>query len=243
MLLSLVMYGSRARGDHRLSSDVDLLGITETGAITPEISFRGASFYTYPYANLFDGAKSGDLFILHLVEEGKCLHDTLNSFDNVKRNFQFKLSYEDEIETAQSILHYLLSNKKYSTRPKFRKRLIWAIRTILIARAAEARKPVFSAKMLEDFSGFSGLKRVIDKRNVIDVAEIFQAAEAIADNFGIDRIHCEWPAAREQQEDRLKKLGGIAASSIELASPIKFRFSKKKATTSSPPVLHLYGAG
>lgn len=241
MLLSLIMYGSRARGDHRLSSDVDLLGITETGSITPEISTRGASFYTYPYRNILEGALSGDLFTLHLVEEGKCLHDTLNSFENIKNSFEFRTTYENDIEIAQSVLHYLLLNKKYSKRAKFRKRLIWAIRTILIARSAEARNPAFSAKMLEDFSGYAGLKRIIDKRNVIDVSEIFGAAEAIADKFGLDRIHYSWPVNRKQQEAILTDLGGIAAATIELGSPVKLRFLKKGPSAPPSALSQLYG--
>ena len=50
MLLSVILFGSRARGDHRSTSDVDLLGISDEGPIKTEISSCGVSFYQYPLA-------------------------------------------------------------------------------------------------------------------------------------------------------------------------------------------------
>lgn len=240
MLLTLIMYGSRARGDHRHSSDVDLLGITESGRIDPETSVRGASFYTYPSLAMLNNARSGDLFTLHLIEEGLCLHDTLNFFSTMKNEFLYKTSYNEEIETAQSVLHYLSSNRKYCDREKYRKRMIWAIRTILIARSAERRSPIFSSSKLEDFSGQDGLKILIDKRKVVDPIDMINAADSIAEKFGLPHVNRDWPADRSLQEAKLRQLGGIAEDSIGLASAIKLKFIKKKVTKIPLPAFSAY---
>lgn len=226
MLLSLILYGSRARGDHRLSSDVDLLGIVETGKIESEVAIRGASFYAYPSHKILSNSINGDLFVLHLISEGKVLHDTVDFFGKVKDSFKYKITYETDVVIAHSVLSYLMSRKNLSSRKAFRKRLIWAIRTILIARSAEAQKPVFSSRDLADFSGFSRLKDVIDKRNVIDAKLLFSAAEFVADEFGSDDVNINWPADRELQDKSLLELGGIAASTVEIIRPKLFRVKR-----------------
>lgn len=107
MLLSLILYGSRARGDHRQRSDVDLLGVVESQSIHREVTSRGASFYHYPSHTLLAKAKAGDLFVLHLVEEGKVLHDTLNFFEQVRQSFRYKTSYSHVIMEAQAVILFI----------------------------------------------------------------------------------------------------------------------------------------
>lgn len=233
MLLSLILYGSRARGDHRLTSDVDLLGVTESGVINSEVAVRGASFYAYPSKKLIINAEHGDLFVSHLVNEGKILHDTLDFFNSVKSAFVYKDSYHEEIEIAHAVLYYLLGKSVLVSRKAVRKRLIWAIRTILISRAAERGKAVFSASDLADFAGYAKLKDIIDKRNVIDAKILFSAAEHVADEFGLESIHINFPAEKKSQEQFLLNLGGIAASTVELTKPFRF---KSKARRSEPNV-------
>ena len=134
MLLSVILFGSRARGDHRSTSDVDLLGISDEGPIKTEISSCGVSFYQYPLATLRAKALAGDLFVLHLTSEGKQLHDTAEIFSRICESFCYKASYENEIREASIVNWFILERPNLLLSYAMRKRLVWGLRTILIAR-------------------------------------------------------------------------------------------------------------
>lgn len=184
MLLSLVLFGSRARGDSRVTSDVDLLGVIEGSRIHEETAINGASFYQYPLSTLYKMASSGDLFMLHLVKEAKILHDTASIFKEVCRKFEYKSSYSEEIFAASALMMYIISFVKFEEDYNLRKRLIWCVRTILIARSAERRAPVFSSKDLEDFSSIKKLKRVIDNRDRVDAVVLKNICWEVYINYG-----------------------------------------------------------
>ncbi|MCW1431578.1 nucleotidyltransferase domain-containing protein [Novosphingobium sp. JCM 18896] len=223
MLLSLILYGSRARGDHQLRSDVDLLGVVEGGMIHKEVSKRGASFYHYPAPTLLDKSRSGDLFLLHLVSEGKVLHDTMNFFERVKDEFTFRVSYEEEVREAHLILRFVQSRPSLLQRKKGRKRLIWGMRTILIARCAEQGQARFSSSALEEKSGYNGLKALIDGRNTADIDALLKASDFIVTKFGNPQIDKEWPSELKAQRDLLRLSGGIAKNTTELGALFRFR--------------------
>jgi len=68
-IISLVVFGSYARGDDDTFSDLDLLGIVRDDKkfSTP---FRDINLSIYSLGQLRDLMKAGDLFALHLKEEG-----------------------------------------------------------------------------------------------------------------------------------------------------------------------------
>ena len=78
MAVSILLYGSRARGDAHDKSDVDLLGIKTDGSITFRKEQKGVTLHEYPFSYLEEKAKSGDLFLLHIVSEALPLSDDLN---------------------------------------------------------------------------------------------------------------------------------------------------------------------
>jgi predicted nucleotidyltransferase len=218
MLVSLILYGSRARGDHRLRSDVDLLGVVEGGAIHKEIVARGASFYHYPAPTLLEKSKSGDLFLLHLVKEGKVLHDTLGFFEEVRDSFEFSDSYDDIIRAADAIARFIENRPTLLQSKKVRKRYIWALRTILIARCAEQRRACFSAAALANFSGDPKLKGIIDLRNTASPEEMISAGQRVVAGFGSPDVEAAWSSDTASQRAYMKKLGGIAESTLNLVS-------------------------
>lgn len=214
MLLSLVLYGSRARGDHRIRSDVDLLGVIEGRLIEKEISARGASFYSYPAKTLLEKSKSGDLFVLHLVQEGKVLHDTVGFFESVQESFRYKKSYHKEITQAQAVIKFFESRPSLLNKAPARKRLVWGIRTLIVARSAEQQKPIFSSRQLERFSNIEGLKELIDNRNTADVRSLIDASSRASSEFGLSTFDKVWPESKLRQKGFLRRLGGVAEDTL-----------------------------
>lgn len=222
MLLSLVLFGSRARGDHRLSSDVDLLGVVEGGQIMDEVASRGASFYRYPVATLMEKAKGGDLFVLHLVKEGKVLHDTAGIFENIANSFVYKKSYASEIREASAVAWLITLRPNVLGLRKNRKRLVWAIRTMLIAHAAQQGSAVFSSAALSDYAGMPELKVAIDRRFTVNSGNLISIAEAVANSFGVSQVDLAWPINKRDQLELVASAGSIGKATVDsLAKPRK----------------------
>ena len=216
MLLSLVLYGSRARGDHRHASDVDLLGIVEGGPIRRQTAERGVNLHLYPLGSLIKKAQQGDLFVLHLVTEGRVLHDTALAFAQAKEAFAYREGYRHEVRNATAVVRYLLSNREALEKKRARARLIWGIRTMLVASAAERREPVFSSASLEKFAGLVGLKNVIDKKCTVALALLGDTAEAVLGSFGDQGLLAEWPKDERVQAEILESLSAIARDTTEM---------------------------
>lgn len=215
MLLSLVLFGSRARGDYRDSSDVDLLGVVENSRIREEVLLNGASLYHYPIKYLINQAISGDLFLLHLVSEGKILHDTADTFKHTCDKFQFKESYISEITQGSMIIWFLRKKPYLISDLYYKKRLIWAMRTILIARGAEDRNAIFSSNDLENFSQIQNLKNIIDQRDIVKNAELLRFAIVVARKFGMSTESLEWSNSLQAQSKAMMKAGGVAKSTVQ----------------------------
>jgi hypothetical protein len=219
MIASLILYGSRARGDYRPKSDVDLLALTENGPIRNELVAGGVSLYHYPYSLLLSRAESGNLFALHLVKEGKILHDSFGAFRSVCDAFGYKDSYTEEITEAYLVIRFIFARRELLGRKDVRKRLIWAVRTILIARSAEDRTPFFSSEQLARYAKISELKDVIDNRNQNDVERLHLLARKVAKRFAEETVLIDWPSDKAGQRALMKERGGIAADTLRFVQP------------------------
>lgn len=216
MILSLILFGSRARGDHRSSSDVDLLAIVDTGKIRQEVSHNGISLFHYPISYLREKSENGDLFLLHITKEGKILHDTAKVFQSICERFNFKISYQPEIVDGSAIIWFLLENRYLLLNNLFRKKLIWAIRTILIAKSAEKRDAIFSSAALAVFSHNEQVKNVIDNLYEVDTSCLIKVSRYVVKKFGASKEEIGWPSEKSQQKARLRNLGGVPKSTIEI---------------------------
>lgn len=224
MLLSVVLYGSRARGDHRSTSDVDLLGLIESGPLRREISAGGTSLYHYPAGLLSKQSKDGSLFALHLASEGKILHDTVGVFSEITRNFRYKVSYDSEVDDACLIVHFFNERVSLLRKKSARKRLVWAIRTILIARAAEIQQPRFSSSSLAAFSKIPELKNAIDNRSSDETELLIKVANRVVNRYGND---VDWPKLdRKGQRNLMISKGGIVKDTVSFAVPAGIKLIK-----------------
>ena len=76
-----LLFGSLARNDHSEGSDTDLLMINLDDE-TRHISIGKLSLFLYPWNQLEQNARDGDLFICHLVREAKPIIDPHNYLHN-----------------------------------------------------------------------------------------------------------------------------------------------------------------
>ncbi|PMS19151.1 nucleotidyltransferase domain-containing protein [Trinickia dabaoshanensis] len=164
-ILALALYGSRARDDQQPDSDVDLFAVTDDAEYRMVVQ-ANINMACYPRDLAIQRANSGDLFILHIALESRPLFDSSGEFDFIRESFNYKNSYEQEIDLASDLAWFLLKNaEKFRDYIFFNRRVAWCVRTILIARSAELRRPVFSAKQLGEFSGSSEAFLLISAKN------------------------------------------------------------------------------
>lgn len=146
-IAATLLFGSLARADHSAGSDTDLLMINLEDE-KRHVSVGSLSLFIYPWRQLEEDARSGDLFICHLVEEAKPLVDPDRYLPRLQRAFQFRPSYQDDIERASDLGWYLVRFGGILNSALLAKRALWCIRTVLIARSAERRAPVFAPRQL-----------------------------------------------------------------------------------------------
>lgn len=144
-----LLFGSLARGDHSEGSDTDLLMINLDDE-TRHVSIGRLSLFLYPWHQLKQAARDGDLFVCHLVREARPLIDPDSYLAKLRDAFEFRSTYHDEITRATDLGWYLVGFGSELNSHLLVKRALWCIRTILIARSAEQRNPVFSPQQLAE---------------------------------------------------------------------------------------------
>lgn len=100
---ALVLFGSYSRGDFDISSDIDVLEVTKEKE--KPYSKAKINFSTYSLDQLKSMASEGNLFVLHIILEGKVVVGDFNILEILKDNFQKPKSYngfrEEIIFTAK----------------------------------------------------------------------------------------------------------------------------------------------
>ena len=149
---AMALFGSRARGDHSQDSDMDILMVTSE--LRPKhVSASHMSFSFYPVKYLEKKAREGDLFVCHLIKEAKVFFDEKDIFEKIRKKFRLRDSYDAEVTKASALGWFIVRHgKSFENINTANRRIAWCVRTILIARTAEARKPIFAAKALAKFA-------------------------------------------------------------------------------------------
>ena len=144
---AILLFGSRARQDNSRGSDTDLLLISPPG--TPRHKSIGhLSMFFYPWQKLMDDACDGDLFVCHIVREAKPMFDPLGQLDKLRSKFRLRSSYAREIAHARDLGWFLDRYAGELNSDVVVRRMVWCVRTILIARLAERGTPVFAPTAL-----------------------------------------------------------------------------------------------
>ncbi|RVU14173.1 hypothetical protein [Methylobacterium oryzihabitans] len=132
---------------------------------TRHVSVGQLSIFIYPWRQLEEDAQSGDLFTCHLVQEAKPLVDPDGYLPRLQSAFQFRSSYQDDIERAFDLGWYLVRFGDELTSALLAKRALWCIRTVLIARSAERRVPVFAPRQLAQQTPSKPARELLNARH------------------------------------------------------------------------------
>jgi predicted nucleotidyltransferase len=147
-ILAMSLYGSRARGDETAHSDTDLMLIT-TDDVAGHVVEGNLSISSYPLNQVHQLAQTGDLFLYHVLYEGRSLYDPHKHLSSLRSEFQLRSSYHREIEKAGDLGWFIVQfGASLSNSPILSRRVTWVVRTILISKSAEMGRPIFAQREL-----------------------------------------------------------------------------------------------
>lgn len=163
-IAATLLFGSLARADHAGGSDTDLLMINLEDE-TRHVSVGHLSLFMYPWRQLEHDARMGDLFVCHLVQEAKPLVDPDGYLPQLQQAFSFRASYQNDIQRAADLGWYLVHFGDDLNSVLLAKRVLWCVRTILIAQSAERRAPVFAPHRLAEETGSEAAREILLRRH------------------------------------------------------------------------------
>ncbi|RYE62208.1 MAG: nucleotidyltransferase domain-containing protein [Oxalobacteraceae bacterium] len=158
------LFGSRARNQQSRGSDTDLLLVGSEDS-TRHVSIGHLSMFFYTWAKLLSDAQSGNLFTCHIVREAVPIYDSDGILNTLRENFTLRRSYATEIQQASDLGWFLDRYGSLLHTTNVARRMIWCIRTILIARSAEAGTPVFSPDALMELTQSSAARDLLTERH------------------------------------------------------------------------------
>ena len=136
-ILSLILFGSRARGDASPESDVDLLGWTDD-EFPGHVRHGSTSVALYPGELLMRLAAQGDLFAAHLALEAVPLHDPGDLLSRLRGAYAPRREHGTTIAAASDLAWFLVDHHTALSSGLVNARAAWCARTIAIARTAES---------------------------------------------------------------------------------------------------------
>ncbi len=209
---ALILYGSRARGDARLGSDVDLIFADDGGSIASPRHINGVSVHRYSKIWLEEEARSGSLFAYHVAFEGVALEDGDAFQARLRSLFTKKKSYSSDRRRAALVLRMLLE-QDWHENSEARRRYFWALRTVLICMFADQGTPTFASVSLENLSGIVGLSRRIYLRSEASFQDFISVGGRVLKAYAPD-MDAQITGARLRGV--LVDMGGIAADSVRI---------------------------
>lgn len=150
-IAALLLFGSRARRDEKRGSDTDLLLVVPDGE-PRHVSWDNVSMFLYAWPKLLRDAADGDLFVCHIVQEAKAVFDPTDKLSQLRANFRLRSKYDDLREQAADLAWFLDRFGSTMNSQVVARRIMWCVRTLLIARTAELGRPTFAPRELAAFS-------------------------------------------------------------------------------------------
>ena len=148
-ICAVMLFGSRARGDHTPESDIDILLCLREG--TPSLSGEGnLSISIYPKAQLLEMAGRGDLFVFHLVSESMVLWEADGFSKELRTAFAKPSDPAKVIANATDLGSLLLDRALHFPPDLLNRRVAWVVRSILTARSIADGNVTFAASKLSD---------------------------------------------------------------------------------------------
>lgn len=141
----LLLYGSRARGDHVASSDVDLLNLSPH----PMSTFKAGRVSVSSYTDAQLHSATGTLFGTHLIRDGKLVYDPDNRLGDILAS----LKPADPAELIASVRRYsVVLNQAPVDKEQYFRGLVrlarYLLRTAIYAKAMLEGRPCFSVREL-----------------------------------------------------------------------------------------------
>ena len=147
-IIAQYLFGSHARNDFSEQSDIDLLAVQSENYFANNSAGKlNISFY--PKSNILEAASAGDLFVMHIVREAKCVYDS-EGFDNILAcKFIYKKDYSAEISSAIDLGWFIVNSATlFKDILTLNRRISWCVRTVLIAKSAQEGDPIFTTGRL-----------------------------------------------------------------------------------------------
>jgi hypothetical protein len=142
--VAVMLFGSCARGDQNAASDVDVLQLVERWRPSYETGRCSVSVYTCD--RLFELARAGSLFVLHLVTEGRAIDDPTGTLSRILAAYRAPADYNgarDKLRRSASVLD--VDRASFERNPDGFLRIgLHIYRTALYVRCIERRAPAFS---------------------------------------------------------------------------------------------------
>lgn len=183
-ILATSLFGSRARGDEKPGSDIDVLCWTDE-SFPRHVRQGPLSLAYYPQGDLLGKAGAGDLFAAHLAFEAVAIHDPEGLLQAFRAAYRPPPSYTPHVRAASELAFFLLDCGHALPQGLFNARSAWCARTIAIARSAEDGRMCFAVDVLSRRAGASAL---------FDIAQAKDCAQAV-------------PGASRRLEDYIRAFG------------------------------------
>jgi Polymerase beta, Nucleotidyltransferase len=202
-----MLYGSRARGNATMQSDVDVLAIVRDN---PGSVSEGALVITaYRAGHLRTLADRGSLFVLHLVRDGRILHDPAGELAGILAAYRSPADPDRlgvELAAAASGLLAATAEERRAHGPAMRNLAYYVIRTAIYDRCAKRGKPEFDSVAAAAALGLEKLAPLIAARRDAytddSLTRVLAALPAVLPHSGFPALHGLAAAAVRAAFDR-----------------------------------------
>jgi nucleotidyltransferase-like protein len=184
--VAVMLFGSCARGDQNASSDVDVLQLVERWRPSYETGRFSVSVYTC--ARLLELARTGSLFVLHLVTEGRTIEDPTGELSRILTSYRQPASYEgarNKLQRAACVLD--IDRIAFDRNPEgFLQVGLHILRTALYVRCVETGNPIFSMPRVARHLGQPRIAEIFVRREPRSFSFFLELRAALRHELGIE---------------------------------------------------------